>query len=348
MNSILEPIHNKVYVFKKHSLLYLESGSGIFQVDFRNYNFDRNKILFLSPGQYFQLLSGSFKIRLYEFSDQALFKVKNSRYLFQHLIGLGHIPLTEEKNYHSSSLGFLESGKADYSVLENYVKDWIILNPFRAQPEEIDLLFDIKSVIDNQFPRIPSLIEVSKSLQENPFRIHDLTKGKLEQSIQKWIHEKILLEAKRNIIFTNQSIKEIAYNTGFKDPNYFYRFFKLHTEKTPAEFREGFEVEMEDPFLAELNNLIENYYKKSHKPSFYAEKMGMSLKTFSRKLEKNYQTNFFDLIHNKLISESCERILKQEPFHGIAFDLGFKEPNHFTAFFKKHTGKTPSQYLIKI
>jgi len=345
MNSNLVPILNKIYVFHKPTLLYLGSGSGIFQVDFRNYHFTGHKVLFLSPGQYFQLLSGNYEIKLFEFPYQTLSEVKNSRYLFQHLISLRYIPSETKSGYYLSSLLFLDSNSDSQKVLENLVKDWILLNPFEANPEEIDLLFDIKSVIDHEFPKILSLTELSKSLQESPFRIQDLAKEKLEQSIPKWMHSKILLEAKRKIIFTNQTIKEIAYNTGFRDPNYFHRFFKNHAHKTPSEFREDFEQVFEDPFLSELNHLIELFFKSQHLPSFYATQLGMSLKTFSRKLENQFQTSFSHLIQERLIHEAISRMKEKQAIYGIAFELGFKEPNHFTAFFKKHTGKTPSQFL---
>jgi AraC family transcriptional activator of pobA len=39
------------------------------------------------------------------------------------------------------------------------------------------------------------------------------------------IHDRIVLEAKRQIIHSENTIKEIAYDLGFKDRPYFSRFF---------------------------------------------------------------------------------------------------------------------------
>ncbi|MGB3383878.1 MAG: helix-turn-helix domain-containing protein [Marinomonas sp.] len=47
----------------------------------------------------------------------------------------------------------------------------------------------------------------------------------------------MLLEAKRQLLYTSQSIEEIAYNLGFKDPAYFSRFFKKNTGYPPGRFR---------------------------------------------------------------------------------------------------------------
>jgi len=49
-----------------------------------------------------------------------------------------------------------------------------------------------------------------------------------------------LLEAKRLLVHTNLSIKEIGGELGFEDPAYFVRYFKKNTETTPVEFREKY------------------------------------------------------------------------------------------------------------
>jgi AraC-like DNA-binding protein len=51
------------------------------------------------------------------------------------------------------------------------------------------------------------------------------------------IHERLILEAKRLIFHTEQSIKEIAFELGFEDASYFNRFFKRITGQTPADYR---------------------------------------------------------------------------------------------------------------
>jgi AraC-like DNA-binding protein len=58
--------------------------------------------------------------------------------------------------------------------------------------------------------------------------------GKLPKEI---INDRILLEAKRLLGYTNLSIKEIGQNLGFEDPAYFIRYFKKNTRATPVEFR---------------------------------------------------------------------------------------------------------------
>jgi AraC-like DNA-binding protein len=54
------------------------------------------------------------------------------------------------------------------------------------------------------------------------------------------IKEKLLLEIKEMIIYTDKSIKEVCFEVGFYDPAYFSRFFKKHVGVTAKYFREQY------------------------------------------------------------------------------------------------------------
>ncbi|RYZ68648.1 MAG: AraC family transcriptional regulator, partial [Proteobacteria bacterium] len=59
----------------------------------------------------------------------------------------------------------------------------------------------------------------------------------LGKSARAVVQERILLEAKRLLTYSQHSIQVIAERTGFEDANYFTRFFKAHIGTTPSEFR---------------------------------------------------------------------------------------------------------------
>ena len=52
------------------------------------------------------------------------------------------------------------------------------------------------------------------------------------------IHERLLLEARRNLVYTAMTVREVADLLGFADPAYFTRFFRRATGMSPTEFRE--------------------------------------------------------------------------------------------------------------
>lgn len=53
------------------------------------------------------------------------------------------------------------------------------------------------------------------------------------------IKNRIVLEAKRLLLYTDSSIKEIAFKLGYEDPAYFNRMFTQKAGETPATFRKG-------------------------------------------------------------------------------------------------------------
>jgi AraC family transcriptional activator of pobA len=57
------------------------------------------------------------------------------------------------------------------------------------------------------------------------------------QSALELIHARVLLEAKRNLVYTSMTVSVVSYTLGFSDPAYFTRFFKRQTGMSPKDFR---------------------------------------------------------------------------------------------------------------
>ncbi len=58
--------------------------------------------------------------------------------------------------------------------------------------------------------------------------------GKAPQAI---LHDRLMLEARRNLIHTRLTVAEIAFDLGFRDPAYFSRFFAARAGMSPAAYR---------------------------------------------------------------------------------------------------------------
>jgi len=209
---------NKVHVFKQHSILILLEGQGLFQIDFRNYSFSAGKALFIAPGQYFQLLAGQFTIRVIELPVEKVSETFNSRYLFKHLVSLGYVDLTGEKQFHLDPLWHLDVSGSSPEILHSAIDHWVKQNPFNASHHEVNLLFDLKEIVDEKYREPVSWPFISKALDEKPYRIQVVIREKLKTTVNKLVSRRLLLEAQRKIIFTDQTTKEVAYQLGFSDP----------------------------------------------------------------------------------------------------------------------------------
>lgn len=64
-----------------------------------------------------------------------------------------------------------------------------------------------------------------------------LCRQTVNQSALELIHERVLLEAKRNLVYTSMTVSAVSYALGFSDPAYFTRFFKRASGLSPKAFR---------------------------------------------------------------------------------------------------------------
>lgn len=59
----------------------------------------------------------------------------------------------------------------------------------------------------------------------------------LGMSPKAYLDQRRLLEIKRYLVYSERSVKEIAYALGFDEPTNFNKFFRKHAGMSPLEFR---------------------------------------------------------------------------------------------------------------
>lgn len=65
-----------------------------------------------------------------------------------------------------------------------------------------------------------------------------LCRKSIGRSAQQIIHDRVMLEARRRLVYTAMTIGEVCNALGFADPAYFTRFFKRETGLSPRDFRQ--------------------------------------------------------------------------------------------------------------
>jgi len=98
---------------------------------------------------------------------------------------------------------------------------------------------ELRRLIDANF-RTERLIRFyAERLSMTPDRLNDHVKRATGVTAGHLIRQRVLTEAKRQLVFTGRAIHEIAYDLAFADPSHFTRFFRKQTGTTPQAFREG-------------------------------------------------------------------------------------------------------------
>lgn len=97
--------------------------------------------------------------------------------------------------------------------------------------------------------------------------------------------------------------------------------------------------------ISELENLVNIYFKTEKSPSFYADKMNISLKHLNRICKNVLDITLTKFIYNKIILESKRSLsINKKTIGEVANELGFENYSYFTKVFKKHTGLSPLNF----
>ncbi len=97
---------------------------------------------------------------------------------------------------------------------------------------------ELRRLVEENFRRERLLGFYAEKLSMTPDRLNDHVKRATGVTAGHLIRQRVLTEAKRQLVFTNQPIHEIAYDLAFSDPSHFARFFRQQTGTTPQAFRE--------------------------------------------------------------------------------------------------------------
>jgi AraC family transcriptional activator of pobA len=95
----------------------------------------------------------------------------------------------------------------------------------------------LQRLIETNFREMRLPNEYAEKMNISPKHLNALCKRTLNKTVTDLIHERVILEAKRLLAFTDLRIKEVADDLGFNDKSYFLRFFKKRTGVTPEQFR---------------------------------------------------------------------------------------------------------------
>lgn len=103
--------------------------------------------------------------------------------------------------------------------------------------EQHNLVREYNFLVEKHFRTKHSVSEYADLLFKSPKTISNTFKKLGEKSPLQFIQERILLEARRMLFYTDKDVSEIGYELGFQDVQSFSRFFKKQEGKSPTEYR---------------------------------------------------------------------------------------------------------------
>ena len=105
-------------------------------------------------------------------------------------------------------------------------------------PEELDHYAKFKTLIEANFLENRTVSFYAEKLQLTTKKLNEVCKNKTGITALQIIHERILVEIKRLLLFSGKSHKEIAFTLGFDSPSALNKFVYSKLQETPSELKE--------------------------------------------------------------------------------------------------------------
>lgn len=94
-----------------------------------------------------------------------------------------------------------------------------------------------RAYVERNFGAAAGVAEIARALGLSPNRLHAVTMRAVGRGPLAVLHDRIMLEAKRELMFTEKRVADIAFDCGFEDPAHFSRFFTQRAGMSPRAYR---------------------------------------------------------------------------------------------------------------
>jgi AraC family transcriptional regulator, transcriptional activator of pobA len=95
------------------------------------------------------------------------------------------------------------------------------------------------ALIESRFRLQPRVADLAAELGITPTQLNRICRATLGRPALRVLHDRVVLEAQRQLAYTQQSIKRIGLDLGFTDAGYFTRFFQRHCGASPSDWRDA-------------------------------------------------------------------------------------------------------------
>lgn len=242
-------------------VLYLTKGFEI-KVDFNIYRTDSPALFFISPNQVLNIEKlGEEAGRLIFYNrDFYCIQIHDEEVACDGLLfnNINNMPMTIIPDQDATFIDYLFSRIEDEfelndgsleEMIRTYLKQLLIKSTRLWKVQHLDGAMAAKPNNDLEFfRRFTQLVEANYKEKHNVADYADLLMIAPKTLTHRFkrlnlpqpneiLKNRIILEAKRLLVHTDRTAKEIAYGLGYDDPAYFSRLFFVKTAETPSGFR---------------------------------------------------------------------------------------------------------------
>ena len=244
-------------------ILYLPAGYKI-RVDFACYDTQQPTLFFVSPNQYLEIEAAGKESGYFIFYNRDFYciqihdqEVACDGLLFNNIRNMPKVEVSDTENAFLAGLfkEMIQEFNLNDSSLEEMVRTYLKQLLIRAtrswkrqhlthevtdQQSDLEFFRKFTRLVEEHYKTKHTVADYADFLCMAPKTItHKFNRLRLPQP-NEVIKNRIILEAKRLLVHTSLTAKEIAYDLGYNDPAYFSRLFQTKTGESPSGFRTNF------------------------------------------------------------------------------------------------------------
>ncbi|MFT4849934.1 MAG: AraC-like DNA-binding protein [Sediminicola sp.] len=113
-----------------------------------------------------------------------------------------------------------------------------IIDPTLEQPK-LDIIRQFNLLVEAHFKEKHKVLEYADLLNKSPKTLSNLFSKFNNKTPLQVINDRLILEAKKLLLLSEKSSKEIAFGLGFSEASHFSKFFKNHAGVSPIHFKKN-------------------------------------------------------------------------------------------------------------
>jgi len=189
--------------------------------------FDQNTLALLP--QQFLFLANPLNSQIIIFDGVTRERVKKVLEILNQILHIDRQPTDTE-----ITLAYLNSLLAELNSA--YFKNTAPTNIINTN---LSKFIEFKLMVETHLTEQPSVNAIAEKLALTTNSLYRIVKEYSGVSPKDFFTKRLVIEAQRKLQYSNLSVKELAYELGFNDPDYFSRFYKKCTGKSISEFLDG-------------------------------------------------------------------------------------------------------------
>lgn len=233
-------------------------GTGTHEIDFQKYDVSEGSIFFLSPGQvhswelspdtdgyifffsqpYYEMHYVNQKLKNFPFFNSPSFPRK-LQLESDDLVNMTRL-FEDIQNEHQSQ-NVMKQGFILSLISQIYIQS---VREFAKDDEKTSATSvsyfkhyqDFENLLEESFTSQKSISFYASQLNISAKHLNRITQTVMQKTASEIITERVILEAKRMLIYLDEGLVEIAFRLGYEEYSYFARMFRKNTGITPSQF----------------------------------------------------------------------------------------------------------------